>query len=130
MKLISKLAAVAGASVLLALGIVSPAAASTATNWRCPSGDICLFDGLNGGGENYQVPGDQAICWNIGAQGWGDRAESWNKTLPTRYPVILLNWTGSSWQYVASKEANETGNWNLPEYARNVVDAIDIGGVC
>ena len=127
MKPISKLTAIAGASVVLGLGIASPASAA---NWSCRSGNICLFDGLNGAGESYQVSGGQALCWNIGAQGWGDRAESWNKPVPTNYPVILLNWSGQSWLYVASKEANETGNWNLPEYARNKVDAIDVGGVC
>jgi hypothetical protein len=130
MKSIKKLSAVAGATVVLGLAVASPASASTTTNWGCTRDYVCLFDYLNGGGGSYGASGDVAECINIGAQGWGDRAESWNKMWPTRYPVILLNWTGQSWQYVASKEANETGNWDLPEYARNTVDAIDVGGVC
>ncbi|WP_101607892.1 peptidase inhibitor family I36 protein [Amycolatopsis sp. BJA-103] len=111
---------VAAAAVLLTTGLAAPASARPGTWYDCPDKWFCLYDHYNGDGLFWKGINCGGAVYNIGAQGLGDRANSyWNRT--THATAQMLNWTGTRWEPVETIGPFTNGN-NL---SAGKIDQID-----
>jgi len=62
------------------------------TNWTCPGGQFCAWDGLDGSGTMIVEKGSACNLYDIGSAGLGDRIRSYQNRTGTT--VGLYNWTG------------------------------------
>jgi peptidase inhibitor family I36 len=65
------------------------------TNWTCPGGQFCAWDGLDGSGTMIVEKSSGCSLYDIGSAGSGDRIRSAQNRTGTG--VGLYNWTGQTW---------------------------------
>lgn len=112
-------ATVAAMAAVSAMGLAAAPHAEAATGYaRCPSGHLCVFNGLNGSGRMaYYKNGDANLADGVGATGMNNNIES------------LWNRTGNEWKLFGRTYYNGKVIWsnrkgNMPTGYRNWASSI------
>jgi Peptidase inhibitor family I36 len=92
------------------------------TDWTCPGGQFCAWDGLDGSGTMIVEKGSACNLYDIGSAGLGDRIRSYQNRTGTG--VGLYNWTGHDWARLQYLDDGTAGN--VQPSADKQTDAVKI----
>ncbi|MDX3643969.1 peptidase inhibitor family I36 protein [Streptomyces sp. MB09-02B] len=98
------LAAVGLTAAVASLGLVAPGSASAAPQaWECDTGDVCVWNNINGTGGQCAWTNSDPDWWNGSVQcSWSDTRNVrsvWNRGTSSSYNYVVLytgaNYTGT-----------------------------------